>query len=125
MRSIALAAALLLPPGCAFVEGAAVGTGIVHATGEDAVEVRVEVNGAAAYAASREEIGLRGTIDSADPALGGVRARIGTSDVTVAVSGEPGGERSRVSVTARAAGGLAPDMETARILAVAIVRRTR
>lgn len=125
MKALALAAALFALPGCVLVAGAAVGAGIVYATGEDSCEVRVEVNGAAAYAASREEVVLRGKVESSDPAVGILEARIGTSDVKVTVVEEAGGTRSVVTVKARSAGGLAPDAETARILAVAVVKRTR
>lgn len=125
MKTLALAAALLLLPGCVLVAGAAVGAGIVYAAGEDTAEVRVDVNAAAAFAASREEIIRRGKIDSADEAAGVIEARIGTSTVTVTVAEEPDGARSRVTVKARSTAGLAPDMETARILTVAVLRRTR
>jgi len=125
MKTIALAASLLLLPGCLLVAGAAVGAGIVYSTGEDTAEVRVDVNAAAAFAASREEVILRGKIDSADEAAGVIEARIGTSTVRVAVVEEPEGGHSRVSVKARTTAGLAPDMETARILTVAVVKRTR
>lgn len=125
MKTILLAASLFLFPGCALVPGIAVGAGIVYATDEDTAEVLVEVNGAAAFAASREEVLLRGTIESSDEAKGAIEARIGTSTVKMTVLEGRRGDGSLVTVKARTNGGLAPDMETARILAVAVVRRTR
>jgi len=125
MKTLALAAALLILPGCLLVAGAAVGAGIVYSTGEDTAEVMVDVNGAAAFAATREEIILRGTIESADDAKGVIEARIGTSTVRATITRGREGHQSLVTVKARTNGGLGPDMETARILTVAVVKRTR
>lgn len=125
MKTIALAATLLLLPGCLLVAGAAIGAGIVYSTGEDTAEVRVDADEAAAFAAAREEVILRGQIETSDPEVGRIEARIGTSTVTVTVRGEPEGAHSRVTVKARKAGGLGPDMDTAQTLAVAVVKRTR
>lgn len=125
MKAIALAVALLVLPGCLLVAGAAVGAGIVYATGEDTAEVRVDVDAAAAYAASREEVIARGRIETSDPEAGILTATIGTSSVKVTVWADAQEGRSRVSVKARTASGLGPDMETARTLTVAVVKRTR
>ena|SRR5688572_20447881 len=125
MKTLALAAALLLLPGCVLVAGAAVGAGIVYAAGEDTCEVRVDVDGDAAFAASRAEVVRRGSVDSTDEALGVIEARIGDSSVRVTVVEEGGGGHSLVRVKARTLVGLAPDRGTAEAVAVAVVRRTR
>jgi hypothetical protein len=125
MKTIALAAALLLLPGCLLVAGAAIGDGIVYTTGEDTAEVRVEVNPAAAFAAAREEFIARGQVETSDADAGTLAGKIGTSNVKVTVWGEAKEGTSRVSVKARTNADLGPDMETARTLSVAIVKRTR
>ena len=125
MKPFALAALLLLLPGCVLVAGAAVGAGIVYAAGEDTCEVRVDVGGAAAFAASLEEVIRRGTLDSSDEARGVVEARVGDSSVEVSVIEEDGGGHSLVRVKARKLVGLAPDRATAETVAVAVVKRTR
>ena len=127
MRRSILAAVLFLAapvlPGCLLVAGAAVGAGVVYAAGEDSSEVRVEADAARAYSAAREEVILRGTLQTSDAAGGTLTARIGTSDVTVKVVGEPTENRTRVTVTARANAGISPDRDTAERVAVAIVKR--
>jgi hypothetical protein len=125
MKTIALAASLLLLPGCLLVAGAAVGAGVVYATGEDTAEVRVEVNPAAAYAAAREEVLARGKVETSDPEAGILTGTIGSSSVKVTVREEAQEGHSFVSVKARTNAGLGPDMETARTLTVAVVKRTR
>ena len=125
MKTIAFAAALVLLPGCLLVAGAAVGAGIVYSTGEDTAEVRVDVNPAAAFAASRQELIARGQLETSDPEKGILTGTIGASTVKVTVWGEVEEGHSRVSVKARTNAGFGPDMETARTLTVAVVKRTR
>jgi hypothetical protein len=118
----ALAAGSAALPGCLLVAGAAIGAGVVYAAGDDTAEVRVHATADSAYTAAREEVLLRGVVDSSDPDAGVLEGKIGTSHVRVRVVTEPDG-LVKVTVRARTSSGIGPDMDTANDVAVAIVRR--
>ncbi len=119
-----LAAGAAALPGCLLVAGAAIGAGIVHATGEDTAEVMVEVPSDAAYAAAREEIRTRGVLESADSDAAHLEGTVGGSTVKVSVSTPTRGE-AKVSVSARKNAGISPDFETAEQVAMAIAKRAQ
>ena len=126
MRNLLLASVLALGaaalPGCLLVAGAAIGAGIVYASSDDTAEVRLRTTTAAAYAAAREEVLVRGTVESSDPKSGVLEGKIGSTSVRVTVVAESDG-MVKVSVKARSNSGLSPDMDTANQVTVAVVKR--
>ena len=123
----ALAAAVLLvaaatPAGCIFVAGAAVGAGVVHATGDDTLEVVLHSPPSRVWDEAEEVLRTHGTVDRSYPAIRGHDATFDGASVTVTVLEEPDGS-SRLRVRARRNAGISPDLETAERVASLILKR--
>jgi len=126
VKRIALALSLLAVaatlPGCLLVAGAAVGAGVVHATGDDTLEVVLRAPPSRVYDEALEHLRGRGALERSDPAARVHEASVDGASVTVTVlEEEPGSARLRVR--ARRNAGISPDLETAERVASAILKR--
>lgn len=109
-------------PGCLVMAGAAVGAGVVVATGEDAAEIRFvedrDVVWDATYAVADEW----GAVTAVERERGFLEAKEGDTTVTVDVAERDSGA-IRVRFRARKLGSTIPDRERAEILAENLARR--
>jgi hypothetical protein len=121
------AAALLLVaatalPGCMIVAGAAVGAGVVHATGDDTLEVVLHSPPGKVYDEALEVVRTRGAIEASRPAVREIDGSVSGASITVTVLPEQSGQ-SRLRVKARRNAGISPDLETAEQVASWILKR--
>jgi hypothetical protein len=123
LLALVLLAAVPLP-GCLLVAGAAVGAGVVHATGDDTLEVVLHSGPEAVFAAARAEVAARGTVEREDAALREVDGSADGGSIRVKVLHEADGS-ARLRVGARKNAGISPDLETAEAVASAILRRVK
>ena len=109
-------------PGCVFVAGAAVGAGVIHATGDDTLEVVLHSPPGKVYDEAAEVVRTRGTLDKSRPVVREIEGSVSGASVTVTVLPEEKGN-SRLRVKARRNGGISPDLETAEQVASWILKR--
>ena len=109
-------------PGCMIVAGAAVGAGVVHATGDDTLEVVLHSPPGKVYDEAEEVVRTRGAIEARRPLLREIDGSVSGASVTVTVLPEEPSQ-SRLRVKARRNAGISPDLETAEQVASWILKR--
>lgn len=115
---------LLVSASCEFVVGAAAGAGAMYALGEDSTEQFFDAPMPQAHAAALAELTARGEVRRDDPGAkeGVIEASVEGSKITVSLHVMTG-STTRIVVTARKWGSLAPDLDGAQMLADRIARR--
>ena len=125
--TLARAAVLLLLaatalPGCMIVAGAAVGAGVIHATGDDTLEVVLHSPPGRVYDEAEQVVRTRGAIEATRPLVREIDGSVSGASITVTVLPEEPGN-SRLRVKARRNAGISPDLETAEQVASWILKR--
>lgn len=113
---------LALLPSCAFLVGAAVGAGVVHATGEDEVTVYFDASRSAVFDACRAELEDQGSVDLADVDAGRLEGSVEGATVKIWISTVSRDTR-KVRVQARRHAGVSPDPDMASAVASGVAER--
>ena len=118
--AVALAAAAALP-GCVFLVGAAAGAAVVHAVGEDEVEVYFDESLVTVFGAARAELESRGGVESSNLETGILEGSADGATVRIEIT-TVGKDTRRCRIQARRNLGVSPDAETARAVAESMVQ---